>query len=188
MIRDALMRFALNQRPTIAVYPVNTRGVYGLPRGFDGAADVPAYSTTPSPSTLDLLTLMDKGQGGRLVMRFDIRTTFASADANILVAPAVVVAASEDLFSSPLVLVQGVDLLLAGLTAGSHYDLELPALSSIHKVADQRGTRYLGAGLFITSATIGVAGTLFTAGGMDAHLLLDSPPNDLARHPSGFTA
>lgn len=177
MIHDINLRFASNQKPTTGVYGVNTRGIYPMPLGFDGAA-----------LAVDLLTIMDKGQGSPLTMRFDVKTTFASADTGLLVALAILVAASDDLTSAPLVVAQGPDILVSALVAGTFYNVALPSLSSIHRVTSNLGKRYLGAGLYITSSTIGIAGTLFSAGAMDVWLLVDAPPADLPQYASGFNA
>lgn len=179
MIHDALMQFAANQRPNLSI-GLTTPVFYPLPTG----------GTLASGSLLayDLAVAQDKGAGNPLIARFDVRTSFTTSDAAQVVRLGAALtndtdSGATDLF--PLVLTSTL-VPTAGayttLVAGASYELVIP---SLHSALVPPGRRYLILGMEITT-TVAVGGSIFTAGGLDAYVMLDGQ-TELIRYAGGFT-
>ena len=178
MIHDADLTFARNQRPGNSFLGITT--LYPFP---DGPLSNLSYP---------LKVLMDKGDGFPLTARFDIKTSFTSADATMVARFAIMIADTADFGGSQQILAASDRLTVVGgvaglvpMTAGSFVEVPFPKLSSLHNSGLGRPFVFLGMEL-TTAITLGNA--LFTAGGVDAYILLDS--NSEIRVPpyaSGFS-
>lgn len=187
MIKDAFLQFAVSQRPLLSIGAgVNVPSYYPLPEGFTGAAI----------RSIDLRTVMDKGQGYTLTARFDIKQTFATTDGAMKVALCVLVSDTDDGIQVPvpLPIVRSLRFTtISALAAGTFYELPIPKLPSIVTEtagggsAPNLGRRFLALGMEIdTNITIGNA--LFTAGLLDANIVLDSRDDRRVDYPGGFVA
>lgn len=177
MIRDASLRFA--DRLDLTPMTCFASGFFNpFPTGL----------LVGTPTSVLLQALMDPGQGRPITARFDVTTGFASTDANINVAFAVLVAGSADLVTSPVVLTRTSGLILsassAPLAANNSYDLVLPKLPTI----GSQGRSYIFLGMEIfTTVTFG--NPFFTAGAVTAYLALDTDTNvPMTSYPVGWTA
>ena len=167
MIRDAALQVATNQRPELSQLTLGPIGItgqefYPFPNG--------ALAPTVGPQPIDLLTSRDIGDGYPLIARFKVVTTFTSADASTLVKFGACLSSDANFAGvDHVILCLGHPLSLAQLLANSFYELALPKVSTVHT----GGRRYLHLGMVITT-TIAATLPLFTAGGVDAGIVLDS--------------
>lgn len=176
MIRDANLRFAdrLDLTPMIC-----------FSSGFFNP--FPTGVVVGTPTSVLLQALMDPGQGRPITARFDITTGFASTDADIDVAFAVLMAGSEDMLVSPVMLARSSRLVLSAtntpLAVNNSYEVVIPKLPT---VASQ-GRSYLFLGMEIFT-TIGFGVAFFTAGAVSAYLALDTQTEvPMTSYPVGWT-
>jgi len=161
MIHDAFTKFASGQRPTLSLLG-GANGIpdfYAFPEGALGAN-----------TSFDLKSAIDKGIGTPLLARMDITQTFTTAGTISALRFAVAISDSE-VYSGvdQLLLCEGQALSMAEMAAQRFYELTIPKLSSVHSI----GRRYLLLGMIITT-TITLGNPLFTAGALDAYILLSS--------------
>lgn len=167
MIRDKHLIFAENLRPAMV-----TAAAAPLPAFFpDGGA-------TPATTWYSFADLMDLGQGRNLIARMDVKTTFTGDVANTA---ALFVAISKattaaGILTDHVMLARSVAVPRLSLLAGSFVEVVVPKLSSYAaayaQLAASRADLKLALGLEIYATA-----TDFTAGAVDAYLLLDSSPN-----------
>lgn len=176
MIRDANLRFALNQRPTNSLLGVST--FYALPEGGIGAV-----------LGHDLRAVMDLGNGYPLKARFDIKTSFTSTDATLTARFAIALSNDPNFTGTPTILTASDRMTVVGGVAGlgvmqtqTFVELTMPKLPSYAGI----GQRFVFLIMDITTA-IALGNPLFTAGALDAHLTLDTDQElHLPPHVGGF--
>lgn len=183
MIHDAFLRFATSQRPLLSL-GTGPR-YYPLPTGATGSA----------ASVRDLRAAQDLGAGRELVAQFDVTAAFASSDAGINASFAIAVTTDEGFtdLTNMVILSQSQPFVLSGLVPGASVTLGVPRLPSLALQTTGpiavAGRQFLSLGMIVFTTTIGAAATLFSAGGVDAYLMLDTDPNERRTHlyPSGVS-
>ncbi len=174
MIRDAFLRIGDPIDMTDVLYTGFEILPCGLPRPSD-----------PNVVELAGLRAVDKGQGYPLIARFDVLSTFTSADLGLVFSFAVVAAASANLATLPVVLASTAPLLPAiGVVAGDSYELVVPKMPSLAS----NGRAYMGLAVVATETTILGGAPLFTAGSLAAYFALDTQTNmPMTSYPVGWT-